>query len=305
VNLNLAGSTLSQTFSIFKTLGTPGDLLYLDNESHASSDFSHDIEDFDLSKKNDNQYLLVIVESLGLFNEDSMNQLLFEPLMSSDLREKFEIKQGEVPFAGSTYAGEMRELCGIKTHFPFDVSQVKNCLPEKFKMKGYHTVSFHGYYGEFYYRKEWYPKIGFEESNFLNNLKEEFVRTCGMAFPGVCMEDMAQKVHQQLLAFDNKKQFVYWLTLQSHLPLDIRNSDSSHLNCGVSDMLRQNSDLCVWSRTLYKQFELIAQILKDPALQNIHVLLVGDHAPPFVSYETRKHFVEGKVPFIEFSPVSN
>ncbi len=54
---------------------------------------------------------------------------------------------------------------------------------------GYRTLALHGFGGEMYDRKDWYPKMGFEDIWFHDRLQEAGVPDCDGTFKGNCDDD--------------------------------------------------------------------------------------------------------------------
>ena len=97
--------------------------------------------------------VLVIVESWGLETDSSIRNFLVGPYFQPNLRARYEILQGTVPFYRSTVSGEVRELCGNKlgTHVMYASKQdLQACLPNRLISLGYHNIAAHGMDGEMF-----------------------------------------------------------------------------------------------------------------------------------------------------------
>lgn len=181
-----------------------------------------------------------------------------------------EIKTGWRPSYGATLQGELRELCGIEgaisrlSGVPF-----RDCLPYRLRTLGYETVAGHGYQSMFYLRAGLYPRMGFQRSVFLDDIKSG-VHSCSGVFPGLC--DLA--LHNFLLEKSSTyhKRLVYQMTLQSHEPVS-------------EDVLREYGITIAGNRST-----AVAHAFVIGALDRLFapkgadcgalIYFVGDHPPP-------------------------
>ena len=186
--------------------------------------------------------LLVVVESYGSPVSDNLRLRLAEPFERPALKQRYEIRHGEVPFVGSTVSGEIRELCGQRITSPSNLNQVDfaNCLPAILKKDGYETIAIHGFSSRMFGRNIWYPQLGFEKTLFVGDI-ETVGKTerCGHIFRGVCDSDVIKMIGNELVKSGTKRQFIYWLTLNTHLPVAFDTSLEKELNC--VDMLGVNN----------------------------------------------------------------
>jgi hypothetical protein len=95
-----------------------------------------------------------------------------------------------------------------------------------------------------------------------------------------------------------KKTFVYFLTLNTHLPNDAALADGSPAVCPDT----ATDKVCTLLKAHENFFAGLAGLLKDPTLPPIHIVLVGDHAPPFADLKSRQKFSDKVVPFLEIVP---
>ncbi len=242
--------------------------------------------------------LFVIVESWGMpiNQEEYIYQL-------KNLKSKKNIKilnEGLIKYGGGTAVAELRELCGLYPHaLSFrDVPEefAKNCLPKKLRDQGSLTVALHAASGHMYHREDWYPRIGFEETYFFDNPIAK-ARKC-FSFPGYCDVDFIDAVKNKITSSESI--FFYWLTLNSHIPYDAR--DLKRRDDSVCRILGiEARDRCIHFQLLQEFFSDFAEKFDDPRLEDLHVVLVGDHSPPFLGVEIRKYFSkEDMVPFLYF-----
>jgi len=251
--------------------------------------------------------LIVMVEGLGAFKKSNHQELIWGPLLNSEIAEKFTVTGGASPYLGSTTTAEVRELCqkyGDYRHFR-DVEEL-DCLPKQAESAGYKTAAFHGFSGDFFERYDWYPKIGFRELNFTENragLADTYsLSLCGRSFRGMCDADVAFSVKSHLLSGGKQPKFTYWLTLNSHTPVGY-GEVPERLNCTDGGVFGDN-ELCRISEQWLNISHLVSEIATDPDLPQTEILLVGDHHPPLFTRHGRSHFERGRVAWLHLTPKS-
>jgi hypothetical protein len=254
---------------------------------------------FDALAGRGNHLLVVMVEALGLPRDPALQARLVQRWRQGDIARRYEVSTGSTPFWGSTTNGEMRELCGRwdNYHGLLEKSDPA-CLPAKLVRQGYRTTAIHGFKNEFFGRTSWYPNVGFQRLVFREELVAQGVTGCGGVFPGACDRDVPALIGAQLKAA-KEKQFVYWLTLNSHIPVPASES------LGTKDCARFDPALARDHAMVCRLFSLwadvdaqLAKVLADPALPPTDILLVGDHAPPFFDRTQRSQFDGERVPWV-------
>jgi hypothetical protein len=249
--------------------------------------------------------LLVIVESLGMLKDPAGDSLLLAPLESPEVRRKYALRSGSVPTKGSTTSGEMRELCGIlASHRDVRRLSLESCLPSVLARRGYRTASFHGYKQTFFGRSSWYPRLGFARSSFDEELRPGGAgRVCGFVYRGACDADVAKAVREALATTGvPHREFVYWLTLNAHFPMDEKTAAAGTFRCEGYPPAAQNRDVCRLMRIESIVVDAVRSIALDSTLMPTHIVLVGDHPPPFPREATRALFAEERVPYLELTP---
>lgn len=246
--------------------------------------------------------ILIVVESLGQFNDPKLNQFQLAPIMALDSEADVKLQQGVVEFEGSTVPGELRELCGVKllaVHPNSALLPTNTCLPQLFNEEGYETIAIHGFIGTLFSRSRWYPILKFEQIWFAPKLDELIVnaKRCGIAFHGICDEDIWGLIVRQHLTINVRPKFIYWLTLSAHLPVEHPNGNSN-ANCSEFEVLDQEPELCNLVVQQRKLFTEIAASIRKHELGGTRILMVGDHAPPFLKNEIRALFNPRNVPYI-------
>ncbi|RPF71469.1 sulfatase-like hydrolase/transferase [Aurantiacibacter spongiae] len=244
--------------------------------------------------------MLIMVESLGEpMGNPEMSRLLFARFKSPAIRKRFDLTLGDTTYFNSTTAGEIRELCGRWGDY-YDVLDAKDesCLPARLAVQGYDTRAYHSFTGNFFDRRTWYPNIGFQHQEFSDELRERGARECGGVFPGVCDRDIPAILAKDLKAAKNP-QFVYWLTVNSHLPVPPgMNLDVDHCE-DISLGLARDFPMICRQFALWDQLEkaLVEEITASD-FPETDILVVGDHMPPYFGYRQRSQFAPDRVPFL-------
>lgn len=241
--------------------------------------------------------LIVMVEAMGEPRDPAMKRRLDTMWLRPELAGRYTMSSGVTDYYGSTTSGEIRELCGRWGDYPEIEGSQPDCLPAILRQRGYETHAFHAFQPGFFERSDWYPLIGFERMTFGQDLLNQGASYCPNVFPGACDRDLPRFIGAELRK-GGKPKFVYWLTLNSHLPI-IANRELGTQACEAQDPGR-DPDLpmvcrlfALWGDTAGS----LARLLADPALPPTDVLIVGDHMPPFTQQKARIQFDPGHVPW--------
>lgn len=256
-----------------------------------------------IAGKNGRNVIYVIVESMGYLNNASARDLISSPLRDAAILERYDLTSGHSGYYGSTTNGEMRELCDTRTSYQkLDKELAAQCLPAQLHRRGYETLAFHAFSGEMFDRTNWYPVLGFDHMTFSESLLPKFKRTCGSAFPGACDTDVARVIAAQA-AKTTKPKFIYWLTLNTHVPVAPGYADTN-FNCANRNdrVVFQRADVCRMGELWHDLFGAIAKLALDPALAPAEIMVVGDHAPPLWSRAGRQRFLPGQVAWYRLTP---
>lgn len=242
--------------------------------------------------------LFIIAESWGRPHQPAVLEQQISALRSS--AHVHDLQVGSINAVGTTAAGELRELCGrIPTRLNFQrmtPEAVGQCLPAKLAEQGYSTVSLHAAFGAMYRRQLWYPVLGFDESLFRETLP--FTGTQCHSFPGYCDRDLSDVV---LETMQRDKVFLYWLTLNSHIPYDRRDVATYRDGlCRSVFGMGYGDQLCNYQNLHVQFFEQLAKLVEDKSLRGVEVVVVGDHAPLFNGTESRNQFFKDRVPVLHF-----
>jgi len=248
---------------------------------------------------------LVIVESLGLFQRADANRLVLDPLLTEAVQRRYDVTVGDLPFKGGTTSAEFRELCGVVSDFVTALAHdVPGCLPEILRRQGFRTTAVHGNRGNFFHRNVWWPRLGFQQMLFAEQLGPIIgSRRCALLFDGICDEDAISVVHGLLRErADSGRQFVYWLTLDSHFPVEHFATPHRVFPCNADPVTARYPDLCAEVGIWRSVMEDVAAMAADPSVPPTWFVIVGDHTPPFLSGSIRQLFVAGRVPYAELLP---
>jgi hypothetical protein len=230
-----------------------------------------------------NKIFFIVNESWGVPTDSRIQEALLGEIGVS-------YKYGEIPFRGVTVQGEVRELCGTffqtydMTNVDFDEYQ---CLPKLAQEKKYRTIAFHGASGTMYGRKEWYPKIGFEQSLFFEDFS--FSRRC-YSFPGACDSDVLGLISDKY--YESENLFIYWLTLNTHSIYDLRDLDYDFLDC--EPFFIPSQEACRNLKLQNQFFHNIGKFIKSHP--DAYIIIVGDHEPRLIS--SQEGFEKGVVPYV-------
>jgi hypothetical protein len=249
--------------------------------------------------------VIILVESWGLDTESAVSDALTRPYSDPQLRARYQVLQGEVPFAGPTLGGESRELCGSTMAFDLEIASAKElqaCLPDRLAARGYHDVAIHGMWAEMFDRVKWYKTMGFQETWFLGQFKDEGLPTCNGAFWGICDAAIADWMARRLEKSKPDPEFLYWVTLNSHLPVPVPNPLKSPADCSFAQSLAQQPSLCSWYQLIANVHQSAASLAMGNLARPTIFVIVGDHAPPFSDPFLRDKFSQSLVPYVILVP---
>lgn len=247
----------------------------------------------------DRNLLIVVVESMGLPRDAALRGRLLKRWGQPDIRRLYDVEVGSTPYYGSTTNAEVRELCGRWGDYQELTEGVdRRCLPARLAAKGYQTTAFHSFHGRFFDRTRWYPNVGFQSMLFRDQIIGRGAAQCGGVFPGACDRDVPAIIARKLKQTDHK-QFVYWLTVNSHLPVAADETLRTNECQRFDRALGENQAMVCRLFSLWNDLdEGLAKLLTDPGLPATDVLIVGDHAPPFFDRAERSMFDPERVPWV-------
>jgi hypothetical protein len=242
--------------------------------------------------------VLVLVESLGVPMFAEGQAQFAADWDRPEWRARYAVSQGTVPYFGSTTHAEMRELCGQWNNYTTFDFEKGGCLPQRMKMAGYQTTAMHAFDGGFFQRDEWWSKLDFQKEMFGPELAQAGVRSCGGVFPGACDTDIPAVIAKRIKQ-SSQPQFVYWLTLNSHLPVlpdeSLGTDQCSKAMARIGDV---SPRLCRLFTVHHNLAQAISKMAMDPNLPPTDILIVGDHTPPFFDHSLRAGFDSENVPWV-------
>ncbi|WP_315835482.1 sulfatase-like hydrolase/transferase [Bradyrhizobium prioriisuperbiae] len=250
---------------------------------------------------NGRNVVVVVVESLGYFNNPLARARIAAPLNKPRVTDKYVVTSGTAQYYGSTTSGEMRELCSTRARYAdFARESGTDCLPSKLHRLGYSTLAVHGFSQDMFERREWYPEIGFDKAVFGESLLSRVTRRCGSAFRSVCDADLAPVIAKEA-AYVNSPRFIYWLTLNTHIPVGPGDALTNY-DCELKPDDFGTVHVCRMAELWHDLFGSIARLALEPAIGPAEILIVGDHAPPLWSKRGRGQFMPGKVAWYRLTP---
>jgi hypothetical protein len=253
------------------------------------------LRDLRLRPAADRNLVLVVIESLASLQQDPRRTNLVGLLQCPG----YAVTTDTVPFSGATVAGEARELLWKATTRLALVPESVN-LPGRFAAAGYEISAFHGFFGSMFNRRNWYPGIGLTNGYFIEDLLQEEpdYHLQGLLFRGATDVDMAHHVRKTLETSvkRGKPAFVYWLTLSSHLPVDMPYARQLGWVRNAADPLPP--EIQAHNVILAKCFAALAEVANSPGIGKTDWILVGDHTPPFDADTRHKHYLSGTVPCV-------
>jgi hypothetical protein len=252
--------------------------------------------------------VMIVVESWGQLLNPQLAQALATPYNDPRIARKYNVSYGTVPFTGLTVPGEARELCHSTVGFGIihiSSEHSEECLPAFFHERGYRNLAIHGYTSEMFYRYTWYRTLGFDKTYFEPALENAGLPICRGAFPGICDASIAHWIGRSLLTQDQKKpEFIYWVTLNSHIPVPNSPDLPKDGVCSTLPALQSSVALCSWFRLVRSVHQSVQDVALGSTARPTVFILVGDHAPPFSDAQLRGEFSRTEVPYVMLTPTA-
>lgn len=247
-----------------------------------------------------NNLLLIMVESLGSFRNPDAWSAVSVPIMDLADSGRFRVTEGVSPYLGHTTNGEIRELCGEwRDYLDLPEGELEYCLPHQLQREGYETIAIHAFESELFDREQWYPRVGFERRLFIDAPRLAGLEKCISIFHGPCDHSVFPLVIDELQADGlDRPKFIHFLTLTSHLPF-VYSGKEDKFDCegDMVGLFRQkiSCHLASYWRFLFEEFALA---FTEPGFPPTDILIVGDHAPPFLNKSFKAEFETNIVPWI-------
>ena len=245
--------------------------------------------------------VVVIVEGLGYLTDPAARRQIDAPLFEARVTDKYRVTAGNVVYYGSTTSGEMRELCETREPYrEFAQANGASCLPARLRARGYATMAVHAFHHSMFERNEWYPVIGFDKEVFGEKLVKMTNRLCGNAFTGVCDADLPPIIAQEA-AFSKKPKLIYWLTLNTHIPV-APGQALVDFGCKKDAGIFGHVHVCEMAELWHDVMASVSKLALDPAVGPADIIIVGDHSPPLWSRRARAQFEPGLVAWYRLAP---
>jgi hypothetical protein len=245
--------------------------------------------------------VVVIVEGLGYLTDPVARRQIDSPLFDTRVTDKYRVTAGSVIYYGSTTSGEMRELCDTREPYTeFTRIHGASCLPARLRARGYATMAVHAFHHSMFERDEWYPVIGFDKEVFGEKLVKMTHRLCGNAFTGACDADLPPVIAQEA-TFTKKPKLIYWLTLNTHIPV-APGQALVDFGCKKDAGIFGHVHVCEMAELWHDVFAAVSKLALDPAIGPADIIIVGDHSPPLWSRRARAQFEPGLVAWYRLSP---
>lgn len=122
---------------------------------------------------------------------------------------------------------------------------------------------------------------------------------CGGVFAGACDTDVPAIIGDRLRKSGSKRNLIYWLTLNSHLPVPADRSLHTE-TCSTGDR-EWDTKLPMLCRSYQIQQRLADSIQREimrADFPEADILIVGDHMPPFFPRALRSRYDTQHVPWI-------
>lgn len=243
--------------------------------------------------------MLVLVESMGLPREPVLQAWLKQRLATARVVARWDIRVTDEEFVGSTTSGELRTLCGMKGHYSrLDETMAAGCLPRQLASRGVTSIGIHGFGLRMFDRADWWPRIGLTPWHWPVG-GAPMPMNCNQAFPGVCDSAVLEQAVKQA---QTPGRFVYALTLDTHLPLDLHQAGPLPAALrSACTALATPEQAC---QLVNKLGDLLARLESTLAASEAtpFLVVVGDHMPPFGEVTNRDAFVAHRVPMFVMTP---
>lgn len=283
-------------------------------EVHELADFKNINSDSSLSYKyfynsTGNKEFIIVLESWGLYLNDTLLNNQIEPFYKIDTS-RFKVKFEKSYFDGATVQAESRELLNKEGEAYFSVINHNKCdIKSLIKKKGeqnYKTLAVQPFLGTYSVGAKFKKLIGFETFKDYSFFHD----TLGLPtvynnqYTAVKDEDVFSWIFKN--AANSAKTFTYCLTINTHLPFHlkqriIKDPDYNKFYEKYNHSFPSTQTLKRYFR-LTQELKYLADLINKSDVDR--VLIIGDHAPPFLFKNERMLFSSTYVPalIIEKAP---
>ncbi len=152
-------------------------------------------------------------------------------------------------------------------------------------------MGIHGFTGGMFERNHWWKDFGLDRVFFEEDWPPKLGHRCGSVFGGICDANVID------FAFDravSEAGFIYVLSLNTHLPLDI---DQDELVSDFRRVCAARGNPSVVCQLIDMQRKLIKKAVERSASvpRPLRLVIAGDHPPPFINAH-KKSFEKNLVP---------
>ncbi len=250
--------------------------------------------------------ILIIVESLGKLNDENSMKAIFNTFNDSELLKNYDVDISDLNYEGHTTTAEFRELCKwqmIGLPNITNKGQFSECLPEVMKQHGFNTFAIHNGSKFVFDRNEWWPLLNFDNIHFLQDMREKYndKELCngGKGFTAICEKEVMGNIIPHLMK-GNKKNFAYFLTIESHTPIeeDVPVAPEFRKVCDRTPALKDSKAICRIYDIQNSLFIYTIDMAKKLASKNNIIIIVGDHTPPFFKVSLNEAFRKDVIPMV-------
>ncbi len=235
-----------------------------------------------LANDTSSKQALIILESWGLNRDVSNRNKQLKSLFDLDSF-GYKIQFDSSLFFGGTTSAEVRELYNKSGEAYYSIIQNGSSdaisLPQNKNSNGYNTISlqsFSGYYSNGYH----FRKIaGFNQIKDFSYFKDSGPINFNNHY--ISVNDETVFDYGFKLLFNQKKAFLYVLTINTHLPFRAEEN---------------KSELQSQSIRITEQFTHLAKLLKQYPVNKL--VIVGDHPPPFYTRKELDRYSSKFVPAV-------
>jgi hypothetical protein len=277
-------------------------------ELHEIPDFKNINNDSSFSykyfyKSTGNKEVVIVLESWGLLLNDELLRDQIAPFYKID-SSKFKITFEKSYFSGATLQAESRELLNKEGEAYFSVinhnkCDIKNLIKKKIEQQ-YKTIAVQPFDGTYSRGTKFKKLIGFEifrDYKFFHDtlgLKTIF----NNQYQSVLDEEVFAYIFENLKK--STKNFTYCLTINTHLPFFLtkeQKDDTAFIKFReIYKNKFPNENVMEMYYRMNQELISIANLINKSDVDK--VLIIGDHAPPYIFKNERNLFAADYVPSI-------
>ncbi len=249
--------------------------------------------------------LNILLESLGKFNEGPGQNLFRDSINQWLAPTNYELIYDTVPFKGSTVDGELRELFDLRGDYNLIIESGKefNSIFKEKEKEGFSTYSVSSSSGKVFSDRDLYKIAGCDSSFF----KEDLINLPNFnsatdlgresSFIGVRDEFTFDFMMKKMDASKARKQFWYFLTINTHLPFTLNANDKASEAYKTFKSKFAPAYTNNVSEQTFKFIQELKYFITVAMQHNVSsITMVGDHSPPYFAAADRKFYSQELVP---------